>query len=95
MRVKNVFDYKQYIKENTIAIAIQVLGFLGLIFNIYLTSKLAPLAGDINAVKDRVYASEHSIDKLEDSSKLLYKFEADIKTIKDDVQLIKSYFYNH
>lgn len=54
--------FVNYIKNNTLTITVQVVGFIVIVLNLWLSSKLAPLAQNIDAIAKKADALEKKVD---------------------------------
>lgn len=70
-----------YLKGNPLQVTLQIIGLGVLILNLYLTTKLAPLAQDLQSLTGKVEA-------LEKSSSDNDIFRVDVSVIKEQVESI-------
>lgn len=87
-------------KKSPIQTFVALLGVLGVIFNIYLSTKLAPLAEDNRSITRRVeaiedYKSQTSplVERFIISEQKILQMQLDISDMKTDVKDIKSLFF--
>ena len=74
---------REFIKTNSLQLTIQAVGVVVLILNLWLATKLAPLAKDIAVLVTRVEANE-KVDARQDQT------IGDVTTIKQEVSDIKT-----
>lgn len=55
-------SFTNYIKNNSLTITVQVVGFIVIVLNLWLSSKLAPLAKNIDSLTGKVDAVEKKVD---------------------------------
>lgn len=64
-------SFTDFIRNNAVTITLQVVGFLVVVANLWLASKLSPVVKDIDTVADKVNAIEET---LEDRPELVQRF---------------------
>jgi vacuolar-type H+-ATPase subunit I/STV1 len=79
------FDWNTYLKNNTLPILLQAIGFLVVIANLYLASQLAPLAKCVDSLTFRVDAIEKRDAEVSPLLKEFIEVRQDIKYIKEDL----------
>jgi len=79
------FDWNTYLKNNTLPILLQAIGFLVVIANLYLASQLAPLAKSIDSLMYRVSAIEKRDTEVSPMLKEFIEVRQDVKYIKEDI----------
>lgn len=91
---KDTRTIREFIQKNGMQISLQVIGVVVLILNLWLTSKLAPLAEGIRELGGRVFALETSRKEDNADTKLLlerfYKAEQKIEDIDRTTARIES-----
>lgn len=77
----------QIIRDNAFALAVQGVGLIVLILNLWLSTKLYPLAQNIDQIATKVEAAESQIAELKEDAKLdnniLIKIESIQVTLED------------
>lgn len=87
---QTIFDF---ITSNQVQAIITAAGLLGVIFNIYLVGKLAPLASSINTLEARANHTDQELIEFIPRSELEANFnpiKEDIRDIKQDIKDIKN-----
>jgi len=82
-------SFINYIKSNTLTITIQVVGFIVIVLNLWLSTKLAPLAQNIDSLTRKADALERKVDNqstLIEHVDVIQQQVTDIKTNLDDLK---------
>jgi len=88
MAKKNNPTIKRWILQNFFAIAAVVVAFA----NIWIASKLAPIAQDIDVIRSEVLANEQRIEVVEvDSKEVKKEIRDDLKEIRGSIDSINEY----
>lgn len=83
----------QFIQSNQVQAIITATGLLGVIFNFYLVSKLAPIASSIDSLEARADHTDAELIEFVPRAELEATFrpiQEDIQEIKQDVRDIKN-----
>lgn len=96
---KDTRTIREFIQKNGMQITLQAVGLVVLILNLWLTSKLAPLAEGLRELGVRVFALESSREVDNADTKILlerfYKAEQKIENIDRTTQRIESKLDSH
>lgn len=82
-------SFTYWLKNNSLTITIQVVGFLVVLFNMWLALKLAPLAQSIDALTTRVEATELIVSERSVEIGSIDVIKTEIQNIKQDVGELK------
>lgn len=82
-------NFTTWLKNNSLTITIQVVGFLLIVLNLWLSTKLAPLAQNIDTLTSRVEATEGTLKEREDEIRTVHVLQSQIVEIKDNIKDIK------
>lgn len=82
----NKFDLKTYLQNNSLPILLQVIALLVVIINLWIASKLAPVAQGVDKVTTRVDALEkYNNDEVKPYIKKTIEVKKDIDYIKQGI----------
>ena len=81
------------IKKEAFYLFLALVSLAVTIFNLYLSSKLSPLANRIDSLQDKVYANSKEIEKNTELRQDIPVMKNDIANIKDNMREIKQYLY--
>lgn len=82
-------NFANWLKNNSLTITIQVVGFLLIVLNLWLSTKLAPLAQNIDSLTRRVEATEVIVKERENEIQMVHVVQSQIVEIKDNIKDIK------
>lgn len=87
----------KFIQENALQLMVQAVGVIVLILNLWLASKLAPLAKNLELLTVRVSASEGKIESyqvdhtdIQVIKEQVIRIRTDIADIKDDIKYLRN-----
>jgi hypothetical protein len=81
----------QDIRSKPIAYTLQVLGLLVILFNLWIASKLAPIAQDITVIQTRIAAMEYSVSQSSTDHDDIQVIKEQVIGLRRDVSDIKDY----
>lgn len=82
-------SFKDYIKNNSVTVTIQLVGACVLVLNLWLANKLAPMAQDIRDITHRVEAVETNLEKRDEKIDAVPLVQQRVELIYEDITEIK------
>lgn len=94
--MKDKYNAKTFLRENGLQLAMQVFAVLALVLNLWLASKLSPLAQNVAIITERINAIETDCNDHQSTAhvteKEFDKLSADVNRLEDKVDRIMLHF---
>lgn len=81
---------KQFVRENAMPLSVQAIGLIVLILNLWLASKLTPLAEGISLLNQRVLAIEVRNIRVEELIERFLKAEGNLENMDNRLERIEN-----